>query len=312
MTNTERTDRGICKLEGCNVCHKRNSAIGDRHHEQARLAAETPAKQTAIEQVETAAVAAGLNVRPNSVLHRTIVISADNGDHIIVEADRAGRLIDAKRHTASSATFATMPAAGLKTRVLAWIGTHEPLPNVRPGGDVFDELDEQYLAADGFDTRGRTAARAIPAEQPERRDEIMAYIGDDETPVRPYHVTDEMVISATSGSGKSAVDSYDAMLDRGAGLMLLRTRTMPSRTTVTGKCGDAYCGWCLFSGPPRELNPEPDLDAIEVDVLGPADALRYEIGVYDEREHEIVHGIMLRSRAQAERLYRALGTVLGY
>lgn len=96
------------------------------------------------------------------------------------------------------------------------------LPNVRPGGDVFDELDEQYLAADGFDTRGRTAGRAIPAEQPERRerrDETVAEIdetaterftreGDpyapvaftgDGAPVRPFHLpldsTNETVLA---------------------------------------------------------------------------------------------------------------------
>lgn len=274
----------------------------------------------------------------------------------------------AEKRDAAPAGACVEPAAvhghdGTCTRVVELPCDDEPLPNVRPGGDVFDELDEQYLAADGFDTRGRTAARAIPAEQPERRDEIMAYIGDDETPVRPYHVTDEMIISATSGSGKST-GITDAMLDRGAAVLLLKRTTLPSRTAVTGTCGDACCGWCVLDGRPctaddpefREtvwcMRAEPEhrgphfetescvephltdgvtrdrlnlrerrrvenenrrrdvLDQVEVYRIGPADAPQFEIGVYSVQDDEIVHGMMLRSRTQAERLYRALGDLL--
>jgi hypothetical protein len=129
---------------------------------------------TAIERITKAAREAGLTLRPNSVLDRAVVLLAANGDHVIVEADKAGRLVTANRHTAASASFATMPASGLEARILSWIISHgtppapvdpsvfaEPGSVQTPAEGPFEIMERSNEAADAFAQGGASGLRQL-------------------------------------------------------------------------------------------------------------------------------------------------------
>jgi hypothetical protein len=98
--------------------------------------------ETAIERVAEAAHRAGLTWELSSRTRR-VDVTAPDGAWMYVVFDTAGRL------TGATTVRGDQPAAGLETRIMAWVDEHTAAqPSTSDA--VFGELDRQYAAEDSF------------------------------------------------------------------------------------------------------------------------------------------------------------------
>ena len=110
---------------------------------------------TAIERVEQAARAAGIEVRP-SVMRQELMLTAPTA-RMWVGYDVAGRL------TGAATLAGVMPVAGLEVRVLAWVERNAVVAHADRLGDLFADVKDSTRAADALDQGGESGVAQLKA-----------------------------------------------------------------------------------------------------------------------------------------------------
>jgi hypothetical protein len=230
-------------------------------------------RKTAYGAILAAAESAGIAHRPLTMT-RALRLVAPDGHVLVVDFDRAGRAIGARRRDpelAAGHAVRTLPSDDLRDRALAWIGLHAgPRPAI---------VDDQFAAySDG------RVERLAPASAPDRGSDAFDEIDRSDAAAADFERS-----RFRTGYGDSRVGP-----------------TWRDVGTLPGDGGDS--GAAQRQEPVYGVHAAPGL--MSVDVHGPAGQPVFELGRWDADETAHVHLASLNGMEAAD-LYRALAHALG-